>query len=140
MSKISIGWTVQEGTGEERKAVRTFEDVPVNLFDTLKETRDFYGDTFVLESLNGSSLVVQIQGHMRARSKARKEDDSGWLYSDAELIKYAGTYKPDTSIRSSMYDAASPEVLKARAIVKAFEKSIKAKKDESSGTLVKERK
>jgi len=140
MSKLNIGWTVQQGTGEEREAVRTFDMVPVNLFDTLKETLDFYGETFALESINGTSIVVQIQSHMRMRSKARKEDGSGWLYTDAELIAYAATYKPDTSIRSSMYDTASPEVLKARAIVKAFEKQIKTQKSEEKGTLVKGRK
>ena len=139
MSKLSIGWTVQEGTGDERKAIRTFENVPVNIFGTLKETVEFYGEDFVLESLNGTSIVVQIQQHMRMRSKAKKADSAEWLYTDAELTKYAGTYKPDVSIRSSMYDDASPEVLKARAIVRAFEKSQRAKKDETSGTLVKGR-
>lgn len=139
MSKQSIGWQVKEGRGDDMIVLRSFEDVSCNLFDTLDENIKFYGEDYVLESLNGTSILVQIQNHMRTRSTAKK-DDGSWKYSDKELIEYANTFKPQSGTRSSMYNDASDEVLKARAIVKAFEKEQKAKKADVPGTLVKDRK
>ena len=155
MSKQGIGWQVVSGGGDNKVIHRTFEDVPANLFDTFKETIEFYGEDFVLDALNGTSVRVQIQNHMRSRSTLRKDDDSGWIHTDKELIAYCEKYVPSVSAsaakRAEEYDAASPELrelMDAEADINKQKSDLKKRmvalkgqqKPQTSGTVVKDRK
>ena len=157
MSKQKIGWQVKEGSGEAIVIHRSFEDVTVNLFDTLPETIEFYKDDFVLDALNGTSIRVQIQNHLRARSTL-KNDDGSWTHTDKDLIAYADTYVPSVSAAAQRkveeYNNASPE-LKAQldierdleqklANIKRQTKALKGQQRPQSGSaegkVVKDRK
>ena len=134
--------------------LRTFEDVSVNMFDTFEETVKFYGDEYCHQSLNGTSICVQIQNHMRARSTAKK-DDGSWKYTEKELILDADTFKPSISAAAQRtqeeYDNASPALrilMDEQAENKKRDNDLKKRmvalkgqqKPQTSGTVVKDRK
>lgn len=154
--KIKTNWEVSKGSGDEREILRSFESVDVNLFNTLKENLDFYGEQFVVDCLLGSSINVKIQNHIRARSALRNEAGDDWKFTEKEIREYVAGYVPSMSASTvaaqEEYKAASPELraeLDNKKEQKRIGKDIDRKIAElkagqkpqgSTGTVVKDRK
>ena len=133
MAKCKLNVRVFEGKGDERKSVREFLDVEVNLFDTLQENLAMYTEEILNNCLTGTSGMVAIQTASRDYA-SEIEDDGNFSHDDEAVVAFIQGYElSESSGRGSKaYVNAPPHIQEAAARKSADDKILREWKKSQS--------